>query len=88
MSALTALLKTEAAALVGADSVKINSIDFVRAHTPKYDEPSRVYTKVDVGLTLSGYGSVTVTLDYFNQIESLCSMSINVLKNETISVMR
>ena len=86
VSALTALLKTEAAALVGADSVKINSIDFVRAHTPKYDEPSRVYTKVDVGLTLSGYGSVTVTLDYFNQIESLCSMSINVLKNETISV--
>jgi hypothetical protein len=27
-----------------------------------------------------------VTLDYFNQMESLCGMSINVLKNETLAV--
>ena len=86
VSALTELLRTEAAALVGARSVNINAITHVTPHTPKYDEPSRVYTKVDVGLELSGYGYVTVTLDYFNQIESLCSMSINVLKNETLTV--
>ena len=86
VSALTQLLRTEAAARVGAYDVQIASIDGVRVHTPKYAEPSRVYTKVDVDLTLSGYGSVTVTLDYFNQIESLCSMSINVLKNETLDV--
>ena len=86
VAALTALLKTEAAAMVGAGSVNITGINYVMPHTPKYDEPSRVYTKVDVGLQVAGYGGVTVTLDYFNQIESLCSMSINVLKNETLSV--
>ena len=86
VSALTQLLRTEAAARIGAYDVTIASIDGVRVHTPKYAEPSRVYTKVDVDMTLSGYGSVTVTLDYFNQVEGLCSMSINVLKNETLDV--
>ena len=85
VSALTELLRSEAAALVGARSVNISAITHVTPHTPKYDEPSRVYTKVDVGLELSGYGYVTVTLDYFNQIESMCAMSINVLKNETLT---
>ncbi len=86
VSALTELLRTEAAALVGAGSVTITAITGVQPHTPKYDEPSRVYKKVDVGLTLAGYGDVTVTLDYFGQVESLCGLSINVLKNETLSV--
>ena len=39
-----------------------------------------------VNLTLSGYGDVSVALDYFSQVEGLCSMSINVLKNETLTV--
>lgn len=86
VSALTELLRTEAAALVGADSVTITGITGVYPHSPKYDEPSRVYKKVDVGLTLAGYGDVTVTLDYFGQVEGLCGLSINVLKNETLSV--
>ena len=84
--ALTELLRTEAAAKLGVGYAEITSINFVLPHTPKYDEPSRVYTKVDVGVTLAGYGSHTVTLDYFNQIESLCGLSINVLKNEVLSV--
>ena len=86
VSALTELLRTEAAALVGASTVKIAAITGVRVHTPKYGEPSRVYKKVDVDLTLAGYGDVTVTLDYFDQVEGLCGLSINVLKNETLSV--
>ena len=86
ISALTELLRTEAAAKVGASSVRITGITHVQPHSPKYDEPSRVYKKVDVGLVLSNYGNVTVTLDYFNQIESLCALSINVLKNETLAV--
>ncbi len=86
VSALTELLRTEAAALVGASSVRIMGITHVQVHSPKYDAPSRVFKKVDVGLELQGYGAVTVTLDYFNQIESLCAMSINVLKNETLAV--
>ena len=86
ISALTELLRTEAAALVGASSVRVTGITNVQLHSPKYDPPSKVYSKVDVGLELQGYGHVTVTLDYFNQIESLCAMSINVLKNETLAV--
>ena len=86
VSALTELLRTEAAMLVGADSVQITAINGVTLAEPKYPEPSRVYKKVLVNLTLSGYGDVTVTLDYFSQVEGLCSLSINVLKNETLTV--
>ena len=86
VSALTELLRTEAAMLVGVDSVQITAINGVTLAEPKYAEPSRVYKKVLVNLTLSGYGDVTVTLDYFSQVEGLCSMSINVLKNETLTV--
>ena len=86
VSALTQLLRDEAAMQVGAYDVTIQSIDNVYVHTPKYPDPSRVYTKVTVDMTLAGYGSVSVTLDYFGQVESLCSMSINVLKNETLTV--
>ncbi len=86
VSALTQLLRDEAAARVGVGSVHIEAITSVTPHSPKYGGDSRVYTKVDVGVQLSGYGHVTVTLDYFNQLESLCGMSINVLKNETLAV--
>ena len=86
VSALTELLRTEAAMLVGADSVQITAINGVTLAEPKYPEPSRVYKKILVNLTLSGYGDVTVTLDYFSQVEGLCSLSINVLKNETLTV--
>ena len=86
VSALTELLRTEAAALLGTGYVEIDAITNVAVHTPKYDEPSRVYKKVDVTMEIAGYGTVTVTLDYFEQVERLCSMSINVLKNETLSV--
>ena len=86
VSALTELLRTEAAMLVGAGNVEIASINGVTLAEPKYGEPSRVYKKVLVNLTLSGYGDVSVALDYFSQVEGLCSMSINVLKNETLTV--
>lgn len=86
VNALTELLRAEAAARVGADSVRITGITGVSLHTPRYGEPSRVYTKVNVGLTLANHGDVTVTLDYFGQVEGLCGLSINVLQNETLSV--
>ncbi|MDY3764802.1 MAG: SpoIID/LytB domain-containing protein [Candidatus Ventricola sp.] len=86
VSALTALLQTEAAALLGVGSVSIEGITRVTPHSPRYAAPSRVYTKLDVGMKLAGYGEVTVTLDYFSQVEGLCGLSINTLKNETIEV--
>ena len=86
VSSLTALLQTEAAALLGVGSVSIEGITRVTPHSPRYAAPSRVYTKLDVGMKLAGYGEVTVTLDYFSQVEGLCGLSINTLKNETIEV--
>ncbi len=86
VAALTQLLCTEAAAIVGASSVKIEQITAVTPHTPRYAWPSRVYSKVDVSLRLEYYGDVTVTLDYFSQIEGLCGLSINAMQNETLSV--
>ena len=86
VSALTALLQTEASALLGVGSVSIEGITRVTPHSPRYAAPSRVYTKLDVGMKLAGYGEVTVTLDYFSQVEGLCGLSINTLKNETIEV--
>ena len=50
--------------------MSIEEITSVVPHTPKYDDISRVYTKVDVGMRVAGYGYVTVTLDYFNQTEN------------------
>ncbi len=84
--ALTQLLREEAAALLGLGSAQIEAITGVSLHTPKYGGNSRVYSKVDVGVRIAGYGHATVTLDYFNQMESLCGTSINVLKNETLAV--
>ena len=86
VSALTALLRTEAAALLGVGSVSIAEITGVTPHTPRYASPSRVYTKLDVSMKLVDYGEATVTLDYFSQVEGLCGLSINTLKNETIEV--
>ena len=86
VSALTQLLRDEAAAQLGVYGVNIEGINYVTAHSPKYDAPSRVYKKIEVGLQVSGYGPVAVTLDYFSQVEGLCSLSINVLKNETVTV--
>ena len=45
--------------------MQIRSINFVSPDEPKYAPPSRVYKKVLVGMTLEGYGDVTVSLDYF-----------------------
>ena len=86
VSALTALLRAEAAALLGVGSVSIEGITRVTPHSPRYAAPSRVYTKLDVSMKLADYGEATVTLDYFSQVEGLCGLSINTLKNETIEV--
>ncbi|MDR3050808.1 MAG: SpoIID/LytB domain-containing protein [Oscillospiraceae bacterium] len=72
-----------------ATDIRIRSIDDVRAHTPMYAAPSRLYTKVDVTLTTQQSASpVTVTLDYFGEMEALMNLSINSIKNELITVSR
>ena len=84
--ALTELLKNEAAAKLGRDSVTISSIDAVRLSQPKYGSESHVYKKVEVDVTVRGSGTVSLSLDYFSQVEGICALSINSMQNETLTV--
>ncbi len=84
--ALTELLKNEAASMTGRDSVVISSIDAVRLSQPKYGNDSHVYKKVEIDITVKGTGSLTISLDYFSQVEGICGLSINSMQNETLTV--
>lgn len=75
----------------GTSNVSVTRIHSVMPHTPMFDSPSRLYTKMDFGLTVSmGCGStdVTVTCDIFDELESALGMSINANENELWSVTR
>lgn len=78
---LKALLLQKAQSLYGS-SVTIRTIDSITPHTPKYDAPSRLYTKIDFGVTLSNGAPVVLTFNIFEELESQLSMSINSSKNE------
>ena len=84
--ALTELLKREAAAKLSKDSVSITAINGVRLTSPKYEDTSHVYRKVTVDMTIKGSGDISLSLDYFSQVESLCGLSINSMQNETLTV--
>ena len=88
-SGLISLLQQKAAAQLG-QSVTPVSLQSVTPHTPKYEAPSRLYTKMDFALTARNSGgglqSVTVTCDIFSELESLLGMSIQSAKNELWSV--
>ena len=69
--------------------LQVTRINSVTPHTPKFASPSRLYTKVDFGLTVatpSGTVNVTVTCDIFGELESALGMSINATQNELWSV--
>jgi len=80
-SNLRSILLGRAQSLYGS-SVSIKRIDSVTPHTPKFDAPSRLYTKLDFGVTLSTGRSVTLTFSIFDELESQLNMSINSSKNE------
>ena len=84
--ALTELLRSEAADKLGRDSVSISGITNVRLTSPKYGTDSHVYRTVEVDLEVKGYGSISLPLDYFAQIEGICALSINSMQNETLAV--
>ena len=80
------------------DDITILTVNNVYPHTPKYPEPSRVYTKMRFNLTVSAkpIGSDTqqqvsctidVDLDIFSQLDtSTFSLSIQSAHNELFSV--
>lgn len=70
----------------GASVLSINSIT---PHTPKYAAPSRLYTKMDFGVTAATqYGELDMTLTFniFTELEGALGMSINTAQNELWSV--
>lgn len=82
--------------LSGSENVTIRSVDNVTVHTPRHGSPSALYTKVDftVSVTATRSGGarenisapITLTLDYFSELENLLSLSLNSTQNELISV--
>ena len=93
-SALKDLLHNKAVSALSAmgyatNAVQVTRVTGVTPHTPKFASPSRLYTKMDFGLTVStGSGTVnlTVTCDIFGELESALGMSINAAQNELWSV--
>ncbi len=78
---LKSLMANKAQSVYGS-SASIASITSVTPHTPKYAAPSRLYTKLDFGVTLTDGRTGTLTFDIFGELESPLSMSINSTKNE------
>ncbi|MCH5287715.1 MAG: SH3 domain-containing protein [Christensenellaceae bacterium] len=93
-SALKDILHNKAVSALAAmgystRAVQVTRIGSITPHTPKFASPSRLYTKMDFGLTVStGYGTVdvSVTCDIFGELESALGMSINASQNELWSV--
>ena len=87
-SKLGSLLNQKAAAVYGSGAA-VTAVTAVWAHTPKYAEPSRLYTKLsfDVQYTRNGVlGWGTLTFDIFGELESALSMNITSGSNELWSV--
>ena len=93
-SALKDILHVKAVSALSAmgyptGAAQVTRITSVTPHTPKYASPSRLYTKMDFGLTVStvsGAVQVTVTCDIFGELESALGMKINATQNELWSV--
>ena len=88
---LNSLLAAKARAVFGAENVTIDRVTAVTPHTPRYGEPSRLYTKLnfDVVATCDGVSRTgTLTFDIFSELEKRLGMSINGDNNELWSVTR
>ncbi len=88
---VAALLQNKAIALFGTPNVVITGVSDVRAHTPKYATPSRLYTMLDVTVVAMVDGmlsSGTLTFRIFGELETPLGMSLNSTENELWSVTR
>ncbi len=100
-ASLKTLLNAKAASAVkamgydgSASVVAVTKITDITPHTPKYADPSRLYTKMDFSLTVRTKNSAgstvevaaTVTCDIFGDLESMLGMSISSSQNELWTV--
>lgn len=82
---IRSLLNQKAQSLYGS-GVEVTRIRAITPHTPMYDSPSRLYTKLDFDVTLGDSTSATLTLDIFSDLEKSLGMSINSRQNELWTV--
>ena len=85
---LNSLLQKKAAAVFGAGA-EVTGVCSVYAHTPRYDGPSQLFTKLTFAVTYARSGrqdSGNLTFDIFGELEGPLGMSINATKNELWSV--
>lgn len=86
--ALTAL--KENGIIASAETTSLLTLKNITLHTPKYAEPSRLYTKADFDLVVEtnvGSGErqehpLVVTADIFDELETLLEMSLQSNTNE------
>lgn len=89
-STLKSLLSAKAQSVFGSGAA-VTAITSVTPHTPKYAAPSRLYTKLDFGVTVTtatGVQSGVLTFGIFEELESALGMSLNSNKNELWAVTR
>ncbi len=83
-AAFKSLLNTKVTDSLGMNA-NVTSIESMRLYDPKYDDPSRLYTKLDVTVQANVNGVTytrTVTFSVFDELESIFGMSINSGDNE------
>ncbi|MBQ9342914.1 MAG: SpoIID/LytB domain-containing protein, partial [Clostridia bacterium] len=88
-AALAELLNAKAKTVFSATNAVVTAVTNVLLHTPRYAEPSRLYTKIDFDVTANCDGisrTGRLTFDIFSELESALSMSINSDNNELWSV--
>ena len=88
-AALAELLNAKAKTVFSASNAVVTAVTNVLLHTPRYAEPSRLYTKMDFDVTATCDGisrTGRLTFDIFSELESPLSMSINSDNNELWSV--
>ena len=87
------LIRTELAkesALAGRlpekpEDLKVDAIRSVKLTTPRYKEPSRLMTRMEMTLDVSG-GTYSITLDLFPETVFMLGLSVYGADNEIISV--
>lgn len=87
-STVSSLLNSKAESCFGSGA-KVTAVHGIIPHTPKYAEPSRLYTKMDFDVNYSRNGSTgrgTMTFSIFDELEGPLSMSIQSSDNELWSV--
>ena len=93
-SALKDILHNKAVSSLSAmgystGAVQVTRVNSITPHTPQFASPSRLYTKMDFGLSVwtnAGIVDLTVTCDIFGELETALGMSINATQNELWSV--